>query len=155
MIQSRKIRLQLFYFLNVMPLLLFFGCREDRWENYSEEEKTEVIQGCQLLWPIEFTAKVNFVEYQMKNIKRLPRWIHVTVISGGLTEEVTEIVNFRPHVWYNFEDWPEVRIHADATLHHLFEIGDTMVKPKSSCSVFNLSNPSYWVSLYYPFRNFP
>lgn len=150
-----NIRLLRLYLLSAIALLVFFGCREDRWENYTAEEKTEVMEGCQLLWPLEFKAKVTGVEYHMVNIKRLPRWINATVIDGEITQEVRSAMAHPFRIEYSFQDWPRIKVKADSELFHLFDIGDTMVKPRSSCSVINLTKPNHRVSVYYPFRHFP
>lgn len=153
MIDPLKIRRLLLHLLSAMALLVFSGCDEDYGRNrYTAEEKAEVYKGCRLLWPLMFKAKVDSYEYHTYHYKRRERWIRATVIESETSSALEKAIAFHPHDEYDLRDWPNIKIVAESNLLRLFEIGDTMVKPKSCCSLYNLKDPTDRLSVYYFLR---
>ena len=109
--QKRNIRFVFaFFFLHIVSLLVIPGCKENRWKNYSPEDRTEIEKGCLILTPLQFKAVVKDLEWQDYHGKRRPNWIHAEVIDFQECPELELSKAFEGKSWFDFSGWPKIRL---------------------------------------------
>ena len=151
--QKRNIRfLHALFLLHIVSLLVISGCKENRWKNYSPEDRIEIEKGCTILTPLQFKAVIRDHEWQDYHGKRRPKRIHAEVIDFQECPELELSKAFEGKSWFDFSRWPKIELIGEDELFRYFKLGDTLVKEYGACAFSNPRIKKKPISLYYPYR---
>ncbi len=141
-------------FLKIVFLLLCLasiGCKQDRWSSYSESEARALQESHEVFLDLEFGMQVDAIVYQEYISKQIPRWIVGEVFYFQESAELDSARLFKS-IYFDFSEWPKVKIAADGILVRLFQVGDIMSKKKGDSELINISKSGKSLSLFYPYR---
>jgi hypothetical protein len=141
----------------IVAMIGFFSlflpaCRVDKWKNLTAQDRIDIEQGCKILDPLEFKAKIKRIDWYDHHGKRRPKRIIAVVFSYRESPFLEKAKNFRPQRWFDFREWPEIKLLGEDVLVTTFPPGDTLIKESGACAFSNNKNKTKHISLYLPYR---
>lgn len=126
------------FLLPFVLLLAVSGCEivfgHDPWESFSDEDKKKLFECKEVFDPVEFRMTILDITYEDYKGKNHPAWFIGKVFSHVQDDALDSAQKYQCR-YFDFSEWPMIKIRADFELVRKFKIGNEMIKKKGTCEV--------------------
>lgn len=137
----------------IVLLMSLSSCeKQDRWRNYSEDEKKSLQDSYRVFVGTEFRMNIDLIIYETYKRKQRPIWFSGKVFNYETSPELDSARKYKSN-YFDFSKWPEIKIASDYEMLYYFEEGDVLVKKRGNCDLINASKDNKSISLFFPYRH--